>query len=149
MQGLRNRSLLHSVVRLPLDEQQIPDHDLRIRISELSDSHKELKRAEVELSKELGFPPERTIVNIQSMKAPTVPAPGGSIDVDDVLIVDENGDTRPMSQFVSILRTQNEASIRKETLYVHAPVDNWEDEDNRKKVMLRSKEAILRIMSEI
>jgi uncharacterized protein YrzB (UPF0473 family) len=80
------------------------------------------------------------------MKAPTVPAPGGAIDVDDVLIMDEDGNIRPMSQFVRILRTQNEESKRKEILYVHAPAENWEDKNHRKEIMKKSRETIIRIL---
>jgi hypothetical protein len=146
MLGLRNRRLLHSVVKLTLDKEQMPSEDLRIGISGMSKSHQELRRVESEFAQELGFPPQRTIVNIQSMKAPTVPAPGGTIDVDDVLIKDEDGNIRPMSQFVRILRTQNEGSKRKEILYVHAPADNWEDRDHRKEIMKKSRETIIRIL---
>jgi hypothetical protein len=149
IQGLRNRRLLRSVVRLRIDKESIPEQDLRMIISDMSKDHEKLHKIEEEFAQRLRLSPNQTIMNIQSIKAPTVPAPGGTTrmtDVEDVLIKDEGGSIKPMSQFVNVLRTQNDEGDRKEMLYILAPVEKWSNMEIRKEIKDRSKEAILEIL---
>jgi HD superfamily phosphohydrolase len=150
VEGLRNRRLLQSVVRLPLDQEHIPNEDVRIEIPNFSKSRSVLTDIETEFARELHFSPDLTIVNIQSFQSPTIPSPNGAIHIGDVLIrKEETGEIRSMNEFVRVLRNdQDEERRRKEILYVHAPVENWQDEDQREKIKKKSKDAILGILEE-